>query len=134
MTQFVEITLNLAWVALAALMLALWIFHAPRSGASRKTQLVALAVVILILFPVISVTDDLLATQIAAETDTCQRKALHTATAHIAPHATVIFLMAAYAQDDPGSFRLAELDNFPAPLTKAPAWAPILKRPPPSAS
>jgi hypothetical protein len=46
----------------------------PAAGATRRTQMVALAVLILILFPVISVTDDLQAIQNPAEVDSCLRR------------------------------------------------------------
>ena len=46
-----ELLLNLAWALLATLMFWLWLCHAPCQGI-RRTQLVALAVVIVILFPV----------------------------------------------------------------------------------
>ena len=69
-----EFALNLVWMALATLMFWLWMRRAPSEGVSRRTQLAALAVVVLILLPVISVTDDLMAAQNPAETDCCQRK------------------------------------------------------------
>ena len=74
-----ELFLNLAWVALAALMFCLWLRYASRTGPdrhieNRKAQFVALAVLLLILFPVISVTDDLQAIQNPAETDTSLRR------------------------------------------------------------
>jgi hypothetical protein len=73
-----ELFLNLAWLALAALMCCLWRRFAPRPDknrpADRRMQLIALAVLILILFPVISVTDDLQAAQNPAETDSCVRR------------------------------------------------------------
>ena len=53
-----EIILNLAWIFLAAVIMWLWLRYAPCEGASRRTQVAALAMLIVILFPVISVTDD----------------------------------------------------------------------------
>jgi hypothetical protein len=69
-----ELTLNLAWMVLVTLMSWLWIRRTPRENESRWTQFVALAVIILILFPAISMTDDLMAAQNLAETSSCQRK------------------------------------------------------------
>ena len=77
-----ELTLNLAWMVLVTLMSWLWICRTPREDEGRWTQFVALAVIILILFPAISMTDDLLTAQNLAETSSCQRKD------HVRPDAT----------------------------------------------
>jgi len=69
-----ELILNFVWVLLAASMVCAWLRSNPRSGTDRRLQFVALAVLLLILFPVISVTDDLQAVQNPAETDCCQRR------------------------------------------------------------
>jgi hypothetical protein len=69
-----ELLLNFAWVLLAALMVCAWLRFASRTTTDRRMQLVALALLLLILFPVISVTDDLQAVQNPAETDCCQRR------------------------------------------------------------
>src|ERR1035438_6715069 len=69
-----ELVLNLAWVLLAALMFCLWLRFAPRTDVDRRMQFVALAVLLLILFPVISVTDDLQAMQNPAEADCLLRR------------------------------------------------------------
>jgi len=62
-----ETILNLAGALLAGVLMCLWVRYAPRRGASRRTQVAALAMLILILFPVISVTDDLQAAQNPAD-------------------------------------------------------------------
>ena len=71
-----ELLLNLTGVLVAIGLIVLWlrIAPAPENGPKRTTQLVALALLILILFPVISVTDDLIAAQNPAETDSLQRR------------------------------------------------------------
>jgi hypothetical protein len=69
-----ELALNLAWVLLSVVLVRLWMSHAPRKGVSRRTQFLALAMLLLILFPVISVTDDLLAAQNPAEIECCMRR------------------------------------------------------------
>ena len=116
-----ELFLNLAWVALAALMFCLWLRFASHTGPdrrieNRRAQFVALAVLLLILFPVISVTDDLQALQNPAETDTCQRRN------HIVSNAHSIF-----------PTRIAAPGRLPAPVIDHPALAPIQNRPPPAA-
>jgi hypothetical protein len=128
-----ELTLNLAWMLLAALMFWLWMRHALREGASRRTQLVALAVVILILLPVISVTDDLMAAQNPAETDCCQRKDHVCSNAHSLPHAVAALALPVFTELSSDSLRLAAPRNLPAPLVEIPALTSIQNRPPPAA-
>jgi hypothetical protein len=127
-----EWILNFAWIAMAALMLMLWMSHAPQMGACRRTQLVALAVVILIMFPVISVTDDLLAAQITAETDGSQRKDHVGAPPHYAPHTTTNLILPVYMQLS-DTLRFAKRINLASQLIVNPAKHSVLTRPPPFA-
>jgi hypothetical protein len=70
-----ECALNLLWAALAAVMMRHWMRYAPRKGATRWVQAVALGASLLILFPVISLTDDLLVAQNPTDTLTlCSRR------------------------------------------------------------
>jgi hypothetical protein len=58
----VELILNLAWVFVAAAALACWTLTFSRAETARRSvvpQLLALGVLLLILFPAISITDDL---------------------------------------------------------------------------
>ena len=74
-----EILLNLVWVALSVALSVYWLRRrVPHDGnensVSLKTQLVALAVVFLILLPVVSLTDDLQASIAPAEVEhACRR-------------------------------------------------------------
>ncbi len=73
-----ELLLNLAWVAVAAGLVFLWLNEAsggvPKNREDRRRQLIAIAILIAILFPVISVSDDLLAMQNASESDNYLRR------------------------------------------------------------
>lgn len=72
-----ELFLNLAGVCVALALVCLWLRMTTSAQGGRTglgVQLVALALLILILFPVISVTDDLLAAENPAETDSIQRR------------------------------------------------------------
>lgn len=69
-----EIFLNFAWAALAAALVGMWLRMGSRTDHSWRSQLIAIAVLIAILFPVISVSDDLMAVQNPAETDNYQRR------------------------------------------------------------
>jgi hypothetical protein len=77
--EIVEILSNLVWVAVAAALLAVWLTGRWRGRAESLLpaigmQLVALAVLVVILLPVISVTDDLQANTNPAETERMARR------------------------------------------------------------
>jgi len=127
-----ELLLNLAGVLVAVAMVCLWLRWAPRAGVDRRTQLVALALLILILFPVISVTDDLLAAQNPAETDSCVRRITRTVVAANLP----ICSRAARTRSGGASLRVPALcvgKRVPVLIVNSPALAPIENRPPPTA-
>ena len=127
-----ELVLNFVWTMLAALLFGLWLRHAAREGAGRRTQLVALAAIILFLFPAISVTDDLMLAQNPAETDLVQRKGqLHafTRVAHNSvadlPREFRVELLAALSP-------IAVPGELPAAVSMIPAASSIQNRPPPA--
>jgi hypothetical protein len=128
-----EIILNLAWIFLAAVIVWLWLRDAPCEGASRRLQMIALAMLIAILFPVISVTDDLQTVQNPAELDCCARRN-HAA---LCPHSIISAVAAlpppAFAQPSSGFLRFVAPSSFPVAALDNPALAPIQNRPPPVA-
>jgi len=130
-----EIVLNLIWVVLAAVIVRLWISFAPQRGASRGTQIGALAMLILFLLPVISVTDDLQALQNLAEYDTytCLRRN----STVVIPHS---FFSAAASLPSPMFtelpfvyLRLVAPGHLPVGTPDNPALTAIQNRPPPAA-
>ena len=128
-----EALLNLAWVLLTAAMALLWFRFGNRKGTSRAAQLLTLMVLLLILFPVISVSDDLLALQNPAEADCCSKRDHVVANAHSALPAT------ADLPQPPVSELSLRLQRRSAateriPLAKAqPGLAAVDNRPPPAA-
>jgi hypothetical protein len=128
-----ELTLNLAWMVLATLMCWLWMRFTPQQGPTRRTQLVALALVILILLPVISVTDDLMAAQNPAETDCCQRKHHACSSEHPQLYAVAALSLPLLAGPSFGWRRVAVPRNLTTPQVKIPAMSSIQNRPPPAA-
>lgn len=131
--ETMELVLNLAWALLAAFMVCLWMRFAPRTGASSRMQLVALAVLLLILLPVISVTDDLQAAQNFAETDSLSRRDHCYSTQH-----SVLTPVAALPLQEVAGLSFGELShaipgNPHAPVSGRPELAPIKNRPPPVA-
>src|ERR1035437_9485430 len=149
-----ELILNLVWALLAIVLVRLWLRHAPSKSTSTRTQLAALAMLIVILLPVISVTDDLQTIQNPAELDCCARRN-HAASCpqSIFPAVATLPPPVFAALSSPKSFFppvatlpppvFAELSfgfsgfatpGHPhAPLVKIPALSPIQNRPPPTA-
>lgn len=129
-----ELFLNLAGAFVAVALICLWIWCIPRAAAAsenRRTQLIALALLILVLFPLISVTDDLLAAQNPAESDSFQRRD-HTISELNATLSSSAHLVEIRLTEIPAVIRVAAL-ALSVPLPAAPALAPIENRPPPVA-
>lgn len=128
-----ELVLNLAWALSAVMFFCTWLRHSRHAGADRRTQLVALAVLVLILFPVISVTDDLQAVQNPAETDCCQRRGQVVSNSHSVFPAVAALPPPVFAELSFGFLQLAAPGSQPTPVVGRPALAPIQNRPPPVA-
>jgi len=128
-----ETILNLSWLILAFVLTRLWLLYAPQDGASRRKQIVALAMLAVILFPVISVTDDLWSMQYPAETDTSLRRDFLASNPHsifpaaaALPELAVADPIAARGRlETPLQSRLIAIDK--------PGLDPIENRPPPAA-
>ncbi|HUA96847.1 MAG TPA: hypothetical protein VMA34_00815 [Terracidiphilus sp.] len=129
-----ELFLNLAWFVLAAAMVALWLrFGAQIGCARRRTQCVALGLLAVVLFPVISVTDDLQAAHNPAEVDCCVRRAHEMASApllHSGPSAPP---PPAFASPVDAASGWDVVTNFSPVEADSPELSSIQNRPPPSA-
>lgn len=129
-----ELILNLAWVALASLMFWLWLRSGARgNSSSRPMQMIALATVILILLPAISMTDDLQMARNPAETEQCQRRDSVCADAYGAVHAVIAFIPSFSSEPrfGPSHFMASVHPHIPA--FRVPATDSIQNRPPPAA-
>lgn len=128
-----ELFLNVTGALVAIVMVYLWLRCASREGFDRRTQLVGLALLILILFPVISVTDDLMAVQNPAETDSSVRRdhlvtsirSISPIVAAPPPALVAEVCSACMYREATGARR--------APVQKCPSMTPIENRPPPIA-
>jgi hypothetical protein len=69
-----EFALNLVWMGLAICMFGLWVSLAPVGEGNRRVQCIGLLLLIVILLPAISLTDDLLAAQNPAEIGPSMRR------------------------------------------------------------
>ena len=128
-----EIFLNLAWACLAIVSVCLWMRFEHRTSAQRRLPLIALIMLLVILFPVISVSDDLWSLQNPAETDTCQRR--H----QIAPslHSILPFIAAPlaplFAQLNLDVRHFSASIDIPIETCAIPTLEGIENRPPPAA-
>jgi hypothetical protein len=128
-----ELLLNSVWALVAAISLYFWFRLGFRAAADRTVSFVALAMLLIILFPVISVSDDLWSVQNPAETDTCQRRdhrvscphSVFPATAALPGPGVADFPLVIFRVDAPRHSGLLLQDN--------PALDPIQNRPPPTA-
>jgi hypothetical protein len=77
-----EIILNLAWALVSAGLICFWTRSSVSNPVPRRTQILALLIVVLLLLPVISLSDDLVATQSPAEADSCLRRPLNSHGVH----------------------------------------------------
>jgi hypothetical protein len=83
-----EVILNFAWALCSLGLVWFWTRNTEPSSISRGKQALALAMVVLLLLPVISLSDDLMAMQGPAESDTYLRRALHSGDSHPSAFAT----------------------------------------------
>jgi hypothetical protein len=126
-----ELALNLVWVMLAALCAGLWMRHARRKGVSPQVQVVALLMLLVILLPVISVTDDLQSLQNPAELDCCARR--YHAASCLRSFSTVVAALPPQAMAGLfiGFLRIAVPSYSQLSNVKIPAMASVQNRPPP---
>jgi hypothetical protein len=100
---------------------------------AQRTQVAALAMLIVILFPVISVTDDLQTIQNPAELDCCARRNHEVSYPHSIFPAVATLPPPVFAKPSFGFLHFVTPSSFPVPALDNPALAPIQNRPPPVA-
>jgi hypothetical protein len=130
----VEIILNLAWALCSLGLFWIWARNRSSNPAPFRIQFLALAMVVLLLLPIISLSDDLLAMQGPAETDNCVRRALHADDGHpsVVPASMgmpeALFVTLASSGWSRDFFQTYQLAAPPAPLSRS-----LDSRPPPQA-
>ena len=131
--QGVENFLNLVWAALAIAMVCAWLRE--ENGNDRRRQFIAILVLIAILLPAISISDDLMAVQKATETDTCVRRSqLLTSGAHpMAAPASKTLVNSVFQGIAIARLGYAWLPDSTVPRFDLPALNEIQSRPPPAA-
>ena len=111
-------------------MVCLWLRLGGAKGADRWRQIIAIAVLIAILFPVISVSDDLMAVQSATETDSLQRRDYLASTA---THPFAVIVTALAFDLNFGSPRFVSTRNLTIPCFDHPELGVSGNRAPPVA-
>jgi hypothetical protein len=128
-----ELVLNLGWTAMAIAMCWLWVHHARREGRGRWAQFISLALVLVMMFVVITIYDDMAMAQNPAETRCFQREDDLGGHA-LAPLHPVVASTPALAAELPFStIRFAVPGSVLVPTVKVPALSSIQNRPPPTA-
>jgi hypothetical protein len=128
-----ELILNLAWGLLAFASVCLWARVERRKGAERRSPVIALLMLIVILFPIISVSDDLWSIQNPAETDTVQRRDQISSPPH-----SIFPALAAICESVVREMRFGVLKSSHPVISEmlaltAPVPVKMLNRPPPEA-
>ena len=127
-----ELALNLEWIAMAIAMCWLWLRHARREGRGRITQFISLALVLVMMFVVITMYDDMAMAQNPAETRSFQREDDLGAHAHAPLHPVTVLTPLFSTIPSFGASHSAVLGNLVAPALKVPATTSIQNRPPPA--
>jgi len=127
-----EMVLNLGWMAMAIAMCWLWVHHARREGQGRPAQFVSLALVLVMMFVVITMYDDMAMAQNPAETRCFQREDDLGAHAHAPLHPAVALAPTLAAELRFDTFAMLW---WPRPCPDCGASLPLLhSEPPPPAA
>jgi hypothetical protein len=128
-----ELALNLIWLLLALVMVSFWLRQAPRQASQRRAQMIALSVLLIILLPAISMTDDLMAAQNPAEVDSTLRRDHEFVRPHLVFPVAPASLQLAFSGLSLDTDRQAAPGPVSAPVFDPLALASIRNRPPPLA-
>lgn len=127
-----ELFLNFAWVLVAGTLVFLWLEGRGSSNSNWRPQLIAIAVLIAILFPVISMSDDLLAVQNTFEADNYLRRDHLAPSANPVPPGLAIITAVIFAGFGLGFMRFAVPSRLPVEKPRRSDITTISNRPPPS--
>jgi hypothetical protein len=128
-----ELVLNLGWTAMATVMCWLWVRHARREGQGRWAQFVSLALVLVMMFVVITMYDDMAMAQNPAETRCFLREDDLGAHMHASLHPAVASIPTLAAEIPFSTLCFSVLGSHLIPAVKVPALSSIRNRPPPAA-
>jgi hypothetical protein len=128
-----ELALNLGWMAIAMAMCWLWVRYGRRGVCGRSAQLISLALVLFMMFVVITTYDDMAMAQSPADARCFQREDSLGAQAHVQIHPVVASIPAPGAKLPFNTFRYAVPGSLHVPTVRVDALSSIQNRPPPAA-
>ena len=126
-----EAALNLAWLVLAVLLLRHSYRASKEPGQSRKLKFGVVALIALLLFPVISVSDDLLLAQAPVEINNSLRRDHTAQPPHSITPEVAALPLACPEMSHAGWLRLRACIPHGHALQAAPFAASLANRPPP---
>jgi hypothetical protein len=128
-----ELALNLGWTAMAIAMCWLWVRHAPHEGPGRRAQFIALALVLVSMFVVITMYDDMAMAQNPAETRCFQNDDKLGPHVHTPLHPAVTLAPTIAVEIPLSTFRSTGAGSMPVPTMRVLVLSSIQNRPPPAA-
>jgi len=128
-----ELILNIGWALIAIWMVCTWMWTTPRGTNQRRAKAVNLAVIIMMLLPAISMTDDLIAAQDPAEVVSSLRRDHDSSPAHSIVPTAAALPTPNFAGLSIAVVGMAAPSHLSAPIVDHPALTTIQNRPPPSA-
>jgi len=131
--SLMELALNLGWTAMAIAMCWLWVRHARREGQGRWTQFASLGLILVIMFAVVTMYDDMAMAQNPAETRCFQREDDLGAHERAPLHPVAASIPTAAPELPFNTFCSAVPGGLLVPTVQVPALALIQNRPPPAA-
>lgn len=127
-----ELALNLGWMAMAIAMCWLWVRYAPHEGPGRRVQVIALALVLVTMFVVITMYDDMAMAQNPAETRCFQNDDKLGAHVHATFHPAVASAPTLAVEIPLNTLHFAGLGRLTVPTVRVPVLSSIQNRPPPT--
>lgn len=123
---------NLVWALVTIAGVGFWFMQARRKRGSNRYSAIGLALLVVILFPVISVSDDLWSLQNPTETDSFHRRDYGGGTPHFQP-ISVSSLPETFGPELLfASWWIGTTHLIASPTIDNPALKPVENRPPPA--
>lgn len=127
-----ELFFNFAWAFVALASVFLWTKQGRRTLRCGHSPLIGLAMLVVLLFPVISVSDDLWSLRHPAETDVCQRRDHRDGSSYNQFQIPAALPEPIGTKPDFQSGRLGEPRRMESVAIAAPPLGPLANRPPPA--
>jgi hypothetical protein len=128
-----ELVLNLEWMVMAAALCWLWVRHTRRERRGLFTQIVSLTLVLVMMFVVITMYDDMAMAQSPAEIRCFQREDDLGAHAHVPLHPAVALAPPLALELPFNTLQSAVVGNMIIPTVDLPFLSSVQNRPPPAA-